>query len=766
MRRPWVFWLGIGLLTSAQTGAVRAQAGDSDKPESDARPERRSKIFIPSAPGVTLPTDIVAVKRLEAAHDYIKKESWGDATRLLQALLDTPEDVLVGVRRDNADGKEVICWTGARTEASRLLAALPAQGREFYETVYGPRAKGLLTEANQKGDVNLLAEVARRYFHTASGAEATRLLGLYHLDRGRHDLAAVCFGRLLDREDAERLPPATLVASALAFRMAGYEARAEKVWQRLAAKSPSGVRLRGQLVDLPELDKQLTRIQTGTPSSLLPEGGARAKVLLVRPEQNADSATNLEARWTNPTAQEDPTRTRILLALKREEDRYQLALPAAVPLAAGDKVVYRSHGGIHAVDRTTGKMVWETASEWSFDRLLREPRFQPYLDPWINGYAVNNPLLPFANATLGTFSTDGSRIYAVEDLPLPPFPISMSSANQGRRRPFYESDFGPDLTDPAQFNRLLALDAESGKVVWEVGGRGDEEDELTDCYFLGPPLPLDSGLYGVIEKNQELRLVCLDGTGGTIRWSQALAIPPDKLLREVGRRVKPLRPACAEGILVCPTDTGIVVGVDLFHRSLAWAYAYREEAMAQEEEPIIRGRFGRYVPRELARVREDWKVSAPIVHAGKVILTAPDAAALQCLNLHNGALLWKVERKDDDLYLAGVFGDKVVIVGKQNCRALRVADGKQLWSVETGLPSGRGVVAGDAYYLPLKAALPEKQPAVYAIGLEKGAIRARIAAPKGEVPGNLLLCGEDILSQTTTALTAYTRIKSDEDPDK
>src|SRR5262249_4017544 len=143
----------------------------------------------------------------------------------------------------------------------------------------------------------------------------------------------------------------------------------------------------------------------------------------------------------------------------------------------------------------------------------------------------------------------------------------------------------PDLTDPAHHNRLLALDAESGKVAWVLGGRGAAPGaDLHDSHFLGPPLSLDGRLFGVVEKQQELRLVCLDAGGGRLRWTQVLTVPVSNVVRDVGRRVAPLRPAYADGILVCPTNAGVVLGVDLFQRSLAWACIYHEEAPPPDAE--------------------------------------------------------------------------------------------------------------------------------------------------------------------------------------
>ena len=62
---------------------------------------------------------------------------------------------------------------------------MPREGRELYELQYGARARQMLDEALEAGDMERLAEVSRRFFHTRAGYQATFLLGLYHFDHGR-----------------------------------------------------------------------------------------------------------------------------------------------------------------------------------------------------------------------------------------------------------------------------------------------------------------------------------------------------------------------------------------------------------------------------------------------------------------------------------------------------------------------------------------------------------------------------------------------------
>ena len=142
-----------------------------------------------------------------------------------------------------------------------------------------------------------------------------------------------------------------------------------------------------------------------------------------------------------------------------------------------------------------------------------------------------------------------------------------------------------------------------------------------------------------------------------------------------------------------------------------------------------------------------------------MVFTAPDCNELHCIRLKDGTGAWEAARSDD-LFLGGAYDGKVLLVGRSTCRALSLADGKELWKVRTGLPSGRGVAAGNVYYLPLKAPANSGQPAVCAIDIDKGAIVATAPSQmkvdgQYEVPGNLLFFAGNMISQNVAALTAY-----------
>src|SRR5207302_1054175 len=126
-------------------------------------------------------------------------------------------------------------------------------------------------------------------------------------------------------------------------------------------------------------------------------------------------------RWTLPTAHDNTTRNWLQTAVTHQEGRSQPVLPAFYPLPSGDRIVYRSHRGVHALDARTGYEAWGTPFAWSMDQMVSNRRFATPLDNWVNSYNDYSPHVLFENAVLGTLTSDGNRVFAVDDLAVPPY---------------------------------------------------------------------------------------------------------------------------------------------------------------------------------------------------------------------------------------------------------------------------------------------------------------------------------------------------------
>lgn len=792
-RRMAMVLSSVGLLalvlapaSGQQQGQPRVAAGGAQLPRApQQQPGQPQGVFVPHAgPGreseqtdaISLTVDRQAKKRIEFAEDYIKEEAWGEAAKALQSLLDAKEDLFLQVRRKGNDGKEVVRWTSVRAEANRLLGTLPEHGRQFYELQYGAQARRDLADARKKGDPYLLAGVVQRYFHTEAGAEAADLLGTYHLDHGQALMAALCYERLLFPEttakpaDAPRRKqaemPLTLFKAALAFRRAGDAERAEQTWKQLASRAGrEGLRVGDKTVALAvaraELERGTSARTVETTEVTLFRGGANRTAITRGSTPYLDTCI-----WQTsilPDRDKSAAAFGVLnAALARRLERIDALLPAFYPLAVNGKLVYRSYAGVHAVDARTGEVAWAMPAGGSLDALLSSAQSTSrvtYTNNWIQQYTSGNVNVYFENSTLGSLSSDGQRVYAVDDLAVPPPPGALTQFNGWAGQAI---NFGA-LQDAVHSSKLAAIDLETGKLAWELGGKFDKTD-LKGSFFLGPPLPLGGKLYVLTEKSGELRLVCLDPPrdergGPAVLWAQSLATVRNRLVADVLRRTQAVHLSYGDGILVCPTNAGAVLGIDLLSHSLIWAYSYLEStpSMPQAPQPgqIVGGMPGRMRGMPVLTVgAADWKGSAPVVQDGKVVFTAPDGTSVHCVNLRDGALLWKEPRKDD-LYLAGVFKGRVVLVGKNAVRALALADGKPLWQVETGsLPSGLGAAAGDTYFVPLR------KGTVCQIDLERGLLLPTGPGLKDEAPGNLVFYNGMVFTQNETGVAAYQQVEA------
>ncbi len=214
-------------------------------------------------------------------------------------------------------------------------------------------------------------------------------------------------------------------------------------------------------------------------------------------------------------------------------------------------------------------------------------------------------------------------------------------------------------------------------------------------------------------------------------------------------------------MLVAVTNAGSVIGVDLKKQQVLWQSEYKPKPEPVLNQPWVKPGWN---PQNVPLNTSAWKVTPPLIHGDKVVFTAPDGNDVQCLKLKDGTPVWKAKRAEDDLYLAGVFAAKVVVVGKRFSKAYTLDKGEESWKLETGLPGGFGIASDDKYYLPVKESAQSKEAEICVIDVPKGQIAAHVKARekdgKREVPGNLLFADGLLLSQTATETVGLSPIRS------
>jgi len=765
-------------------------------------------------PVVELPRDPDTTRRLEAALDYIKTKEWAQATTILQSLIDTREDVFI---RISPELKKLLSEAvpglklgspdlSVRSLANALVARLPKEALDLYQTAQEPKARGMLKEARENGNLELLAKIMRSFLHTPAGREAAISLGTYYLDRGNDLAASLCFDKLLqaDPDDNAGLTGPTLLKAAVAMRRAGDTGGEQVAWQRLSRRGGQKIALIGEGRTADDWKAALAKSSpprdSGVQDWTLVGGDSR------RSAQSLGGTPFLEPRWPAEATMLErrfvPVQHRESITLPGElvndtkkfledgenylvKERQAAPIPANQPLALtiGDEnsrtpmMIYRSHGGLLARHLKTGAVLWANPIEWTIDRmglggLLSKGAQKTVVQQWLTQYVQSrqNPEVMFSNSVVGTLSSDSKRVFTVVDLEIPP------PGMQGMGNPFDGSmgnnGFGPDISDALLYNRTEAYSLASGKLLWVAGGRGPAAGELADSHFLGPPLPVGDRLYQLNEKQQELRLAVLDPASGSLVGLQRLCTTRTRLQADPARKIQAAHLAYADGILVCPTNAGVVLGIELLGNSFVWAYPYAAspepsaDPSGQAMMPLPNGRViirgGRMIgmnQRPLAL--GGWKVTPPVVSGGKVVFAAPDADAIHCVSLRDGSRLWSHKRQDDDLYLGGVVAGKAIIVGRKAVRALELdGAGKVAWTLSTGLPSGFGTASDNQYFLPLREAGSAKEPEVCVIDVAKGEISAHTRSRKKSLPGNLVFHDGDMVSQTSTSIAVYPQLSA------
>src|SRR5579883_350259 len=747
-------------------------------------------------------------KQIEAAIDYINDENWATAVQRLQKLLEIDEDVFVRLKRKNAEGNEVFVWVSAKQEADRLIGTLPAAGLDFYKATYGAKAADLLKKAKKTGDPGLLNDIMKKYAHTEAGAEAIKLLGDYKFDRGEYMPALLCYSKLINRLGEEKTPIAILAKAAWAAHLAPPSSSdkntvtvanvysEKELWKMLRGRTRE-VQFGDQAIGVEDLQEHVAKLdrnrleQNATDSLLYRATISRSNQLTGGPAYMGKREWAVSLLYDSPGTASSEARSRIKIAKDTIKKQNQPIIPSFSPITLsvldrkGEKkplLIYKNFFGVMAVDLRHGSLAWASPSNWSLQRMLGQGGSkQNSVGNWLTFYQSQHPQILFENSTVGTLSTDGQFVYVVEDLAVPPEPQPNFENGMVFRGGMVQNQapLDKELEDAVSHNRLFALSlARSGALTWALGD--DEKDPLHDHYFLGPPLPLAGKLYVLADKQQEIRLICLETTevrsslGTTIYVprivsTQTLGMTQEKMQHDALRRTWAAHLAYGEGILVCPTNAGAVFGVNLLENSLVWAYPYRDPSDASEQPApqwngrVMRGgippgfqmgRDGNLHP--IQNYQGQWKVTAPVISDGKVVFTAPDARSIHCINLRDGSPLWRWPKHDEDLYLGNVYNGKVLIVGKKNVRALSLSSGETLWTVETGTPSGQGIGSDNVYYLPLKDAGKGKhEPQIVGIDMDRGKIVSRSQSRPSEpdkndadIPGNLIFAEGKVVSVT------------------
>jgi len=705
--------------------------------------------------------DRLQVQALTLARQLCQRGQYTEATRLLDGILAAEADY--AFQPDIA----VPLLRCLKPEAERMISELPPEGRDAYRLQFEVVSQRALAEAIKAGNVKGIAAVAERFFHTQAGAEATYLLAAHYRDRGHPLHAALFLERLRNRShSADRFEPALSLALATCLSRAGMPQAADEVLRKLRTRQPRvKVRVAGEDRELfAAADPSLRWLE----SLVGPWQAAAADGWLM---YRGGPTRNTSAEAANPLLRGAPLitlctdadiRGTVEKLRQQQHAQYRVALPKGHPLVVGETIVLRTATHLAALDLASGRLLWDAPLEDALRSCLQEKGKDPaqfQSDAFTQ--AIRRRF--WEDLTFGTLSSDGRSVFGVEDAS---FGIGgdyrrLVVGPDGRRR--------LDTQLLKKHNLLTAYDVRTGKLKWEIGGPpGPGMRELAGRLFLGPPLPLGGRLYVMADANSETQLMELDADTGALLSELTLPLrepspQPEAFMFAAGQpwmtnhalARSGSSPSYADGVLVCSAGDSQYVAVSLATRAVLWAYQLPD----QDTAPWNGFMFGVARQRKMleavtAEQANRWADGSVTIAEGCVLLTPADTNELLCLDLADGRLLWSAPRRDG-VYIGGVEGGRVLVVGRGSVCALSLTDGTPAWPQERlslppgAMPSGRGVLSPGRYLLPLSTG------EVAAIDLRQGRLLARCRSADNVIPGNLVACRNAVLSQNVDGLWRF-----------
>ena len=693
-------------------------------------------------------------KQLEHAEQLIAAGHPEQALERLEFVLANSDHATVRT----SDGRPgLVAW-----EANRLLARLPASALETYRLRHEAQATQLYHDAQATGNWDQVMDVATRYFHTQTGKQAANAIGNFHFDRGEFGLASIWYLRVLESAPVSSQDPKWRLKVALALRQSGNTSASNDLLHGLQ-QNGADVDVGGDPVKPEAWLRRFGSVDQST-VPVLQEwlqflGSSR------RTGTAAGGDPLLLSRWFHPTTQNKPVLDQMQSLAQDLADTGRSPIPTAFPLMVKDRVAFRTLRGVHVLDAATGRLLWETRGEFSEDALIagyrspfdfdnggfafRRMRGGMWRTDFSSGESAadGHPLtgLLYRNANFGLLASDGARLFVIEDDSV----VMHGPAGTGFQ--LVGDTYESQRRTPG--NRLAAYDLATGRETWAIGGPANGESfdlPLAGSFFFGAPLVDGGELFVVGERDLDIRLYALDPATGRVRWSQLLAHSDAKIEQDLGRRWWTAQVAYSNGILVCPTTVGWLVGVDRLDHSVLWMDRYAPPRPGSERREREQGEA--LVPP--SPLNEQWCPSAPVISGNDVVYTPSEEPVLICVDLSTGLTRWQVQKGEDQLYLAGVDDERVLVVGKTSVTALSLETGTVQWTApieeSQGPPSGRGVIAKGIFYLPLR------NGSLWGVSLADGKVVETSQLPAGTRPlGNLAMYRGLVLSLGDTGLTAF-----------
>lgn len=679
------------LLGFGHSGTYAQQIRPIETEEAGNSPERGRDPVDARAPENRQVTQL-----LDRITRQVERGEWATAVPQLQNVLDQSPTGMVRVGKGR--------FISVASAANELLGRMPREWRARYVKQFEAVAAKSLDEALFVGDFRAVANVAGRYQHTTAGSQAIRAIALRHADRGEYSLA----WHWLQKTKADKLPETQRLQVSLIAKLSGQD-------MGDLPKSEPLAMVRGSLSDWPMLMGRADRRGIAAP---------RVPMLI--------------ESWTQPLLDSQSSEKNIRRAIRNVLDSQSGVVPAAIPVVVDGRIACRTVSGVSVFDAETGGLLWRTRREAStvstFESLPttnRYSRMRTTRDERIQDFI-------FRDGVHGLLSSDGQRLFVIEDQMMPRQSYSVSRIRNGTTS---------KLAQQTATNSLAAYNIQTGAIEWRIGGVDSTEvfkPTLAGHYFHGVPVAYRDELFVVTEQDNAVRLQVLDAVTGEAKWSQLLAFVDTPIERDLFRRMLTAQVTVSHGMILCPTTADWLVAIDPLTQGILWIQRHETKTAK------VTSRSGRRT-RSVPPLSSQWAPSAPVVAGSTVVFTPPESTRIEALDVTTGKRRWSAPKLTRS-YLAGVTDKHALLVGRSQISGVALEDGRTAWNLK--LPdrvfaAGRGIIAGEFLHQPISSGK------VISVSVESGKISHEAASTTDRLFGNLVMHSNGLVLQTPTGLSGF-----------
>jgi outer membrane protein assembly factor BamB len=766
----------------------------------DAESEKETEVLFPSS--AVLKTDPDIERLMRRAQELTDEQRYDVSATLWQQVLDRSGSELttradwVDKRDENEEAKWLQTYKSVRTEVERLLAHLPKEGLAQYRIIADAQARTLLAGAIGDREEAALDEIVRRYFVSSVGDDAAYRLGCLLLDR--HDFTGAA--RMFEKIVAIH-PDPTMTREEVMLRLAVCQARtgnkisAEQTYAELSkqvAAHPAVVSAEAFQLVGKDIEKPHTLVtDTFRSSGDWPQPfGTPARDGHMPALPAGALAGDLHESWSYRVEAFDSDAYRAALASPAEPDQTALRMrnvygadmnpgvasvsrdtmienwksqdwtPTGQAIISGGKVIFRTPTRIACFDATAvgeARLLWMAPPEGSLtadgkefeaeniDRLKKEStdwaRMSAYLSSRADRPGDYRSVSMFGDRIPQSMAQANDTVYFLDDVPqmrpdTDPATVMRAMASMT----------GTDESKSLKSrSKMMAIDSNTGKILWEWPGDDASEKPADDFRFLGPPIPRGRQLLVPVYTGGGLWVYAIEtaesknAAGKRVQtrklaWKTSLCDDP----QSGGDRWAPVGMCLDGGDLFVASGRGVVFALDAAAGAIRWAVRYQRTMSAS------RPTYNNWGGVQSSYTFNGWDENFIVARGPWIVLMASDYRPLVALQRGSGQFAWASVGAEAAHYLLGVVGDRVFVAGPKILKAYSFrSEGSTSWEVAIEDGSyGRGALTADSIYIPVKDRIRRYSLA----GKLLGEVNVKFSRDHDEPVGNLFTDGKTLFA--------------------